>query len=147
MVLESKQIILHDLQKSRDFALSLARDIKVGSILLFNGELGSGKTFLCQEIIRYFCGASTNVTSPTFNILHTYDALYFTIYHFDLYRLHSTEEIYEIGLEDALQSDSIILIEWPSLAIPFLSSQYLTNIYLSVDENQTRICKVIREKI
>lgn len=108
------QQILKTEQDSVNFAYSLAKTLKAGDILLFNGNLGSGKTFICREIIKYFCGTGTNVTSPTFNLLQTYEAPNFVIYHYDLYRLKYAEEIYELGIEEALDNN-LCLIEWPEI--------------------------------
>ncbi|MDG1436913.1 MAG: tRNA (adenosine(37)-N6)-threonylcarbamoyltransferase complex ATPase subunit type 1 TsaE [Rickettsiaceae bacterium] len=112
--MQNKTYILEHEQDSRDFAKQLANTIKPGSILVFNGDLGAGKTFLCREIIKELCGSQTRIISPTFNLLQTYDYKDIVIYHFDLYRLKNPSEIYELGIEDAL-SGNICLIEWPDI--------------------------------
>lgn len=106
--------ILNNQQESIELAHNIAKNLLAGDILTFTGDLGSGKTFLCREIIKYCCGQDTNVISPTFNLLQTYKADNFTIYHFDLYRLKSLSETYELGIEEALQNN-ICLIEWPKI--------------------------------
>jgi tRNA threonylcarbamoyladenosine biosynthesis protein TsaE len=95
-------------------ARTMARNLKNGVILAFSGPLGSGKTFLCREIIKTLCGVDVNVTSPTFNLLQIYNAPLFDIYHFDLYRLKSPDEFYELGIEDAFNGH-VTLIEWPEI--------------------------------
>jgi len=106
--------ILENEQDSKELASKIANDIKPNDILTFSGDLGAGKTFLCREIIKNLCGQETKVISPTFNLLQTYDYKNCSIYHFDLYRLKHTSEIYELGIEEAF-SGHICLIEWPEL--------------------------------
>ena len=95
-------------------AREFASNIRPGDVLTFSGELGSGKSFFCREIIKYLCGEQTSVISPTFNLLQTYEYQSCAIYHFDLYRLKFPDEIYELGIEEAL-SGNICLIEWPEI--------------------------------
>ena len=71
---------LQTLEDSRKLAQSLAKDLSPGDVVTFQGNLGSGKTFLSREIIRYYCGADTVVASPTFNLLQIYKAKEFDIY-------------------------------------------------------------------
>ncbi len=134
-------MILHNKQETTSFARRLASSLKPGDIVLFTGSLGVGKTFLCGEIIRYFCGANTQVSSPTFNLLHTYKADTFLIYHYDFYRLQSISELEELGIEEALQQNAILLIEWPKIAYPFLPSTNI-KIHLELLEGEKRHCLI-----
>ena len=98
-------------------AKSLARLLKSGDTLLLFGDIGSGKTFfsrgLIQEMMKNQSVPIDEVPSPTFSIVQPYDALYPIVWHLDLYRLSHHDEIYELGLEEALEK-GICLIEWPS---------------------------------
>lgn len=89
----------------------LARIAKRGDTFALFGTLGMGKSVLARAFIQELSGA-TEVPSPTFTLLQSYEGSDFEIYHFDLYRLKSPEEIFEIGMEDALY-DGACLIEWP----------------------------------
>lgn len=111
-------MILSTAQDTINFARKLASTLKQEDIVALYGDLGSGKTLIAREIIKYFCGENTVVTSPTFNILQTYKAPGFTIYHYDLYRLKSFNEIQELGFDEAF--DNLCIIEWPGLIEPFL---------------------------
>ena len=112
-------IICESPEQTRRFAIDFASTLKAGDVVLFSGDLGSGKTFICSNVIKYFCSSDTYTCSPTFNILQTYSAKDFSIYHFDLYRLKHPSEIFELGIEEACDGN-ICLIEWPEIAIDFL---------------------------
>lgn len=119
MSLQEAEYILESETASKKLAQKIATFLKPGNIVTFSGTLGTGKTFFCREIIRSLCGKDTNVTSPTFNLLQIYSTDKFDIYHFDLYRLKSPEEVFELGIEEAF-AGHICLIEWPEIIESFL---------------------------
>lgn len=107
--------IINNKKESKQLAQYIAINLKPNDILVFSGDLGAGKTFFCQNIIKQLCGQKTNVTSPTFNLLQIYNYQpTCLIYHYDLYRLKYLEEIYELGIEEAF-TNNICLIEWPEI--------------------------------
>lgn len=89
----------------------LARFAHQGDAFALFGTLGMGKSVLARAFIQELTAAN-EVPSPTFTLLQSYEAPEFEIYHFDLYRLKSPEEIFEIGMEEALY-EGVSLIEWP----------------------------------
>ncbi|MBP5399857.1 MAG: tRNA (adenosine(37)-N6)-threonylcarbamoyltransferase complex ATPase subunit type 1 TsaE [Alphaproteobacteria bacterium] len=93
------------------FGQKLATFAKKGDVFALYGTLGMGKTVLSRAFIQKLCDTS-EVPSPTFTLLQIYNSPKFPIYHFDLYRLKSPEEIFEIGMEEAIY-DGVSLIEWP----------------------------------
>lgn len=94
-------------------AAALAPCLRAGDALLLDGPLGAGKTSFARALIRRLAGPGTEVPSPTFNLVLTYNLPGgVTLWHFDLYRINDPREIDELGLEDAL-ADGISLIEWP----------------------------------
>jgi tRNA threonylcarbamoyladenosine biosynthesis protein TsaE len=123
------QLIINNLNELEQFAVKLAEKLKPGVVLALEGDLGVGKTALSAFLIRHMTkDPSLDVTSPTFNIVHVYDNQYGPeIWHFDLYRLKSEDEIYELGMEQALENISII--EWPEVISDLLP---LTTIKLSM---------------
>ena len=95
------------------FAAELALFARPGMAILLKGDLGTGKSTFARAFIRALAGgAQFDVPSPTFTLVQTYDTPQGDLYHFDLYRLKTPEELYEIGWEEALHS-GIILVEWP----------------------------------
>lgn len=102
-------------------------------VLIFKGDLGAGKTTLIQELVRGL-GCHDKVNSPTFSIVNVYSG---PIYHFDLYRIKSIEELEEVGFFEYLDSGYHCLIEWPELIEDYLDLPYL-EINMSINENNTR---------
>ena len=85
-------------------------------------------------------GVLDDIPSPTFNLLFTYDTAIGTVWHFDLYRLNSAEEIHELGFEDAMV-DGISLIEWPDRLDVWLPARRV-EIYLVATRSET--CRQLR---
>jgi len=132
-----KEIHINNEDNSKELARKIARNMKAGTVIAFNGDLGAGKSCCCREIIKSLCGEDTKVISPTFNLLQTYETNDFTIYHYDLYRLEHISEIYELGIEDAL-SGNVILIEWPEIAMSLLPPDII-NIQIDIIDDQKRL--------
>ena len=122
-----------------NLAQKLAKNAKKGDIFTLEGNLGSGKTFFAQEFINFFSNKKIDVTSPTFNLLSVYELEKNNIYHFDLYRLKDEEELFNLGIEDAL-IDGITLIEWPELAKDFLKNPI--KIYIEIIQEEERLVKL-----
>jgi tRNA threonylcarbamoyladenosine biosynthesis protein TsaE len=102
---------------------AIAAIAEPGDVIALEGELGAGKTTLARAFIRA-CGIREEVPSPTFTLVQVYDAGATTIWHFDLYRLRSPAEAWELGIEDAF-NDGISLIEWPERLGPLLPARRL----------------------
>lgn len=94
------------------FAKECAANAKNGDIFTLQGTLGMGKSVFARAFIQFLVGENIDVPSPTFTLVQTYETVKGQIWHFDLYRIEKSEDIYEIGWEEAL-SDGIVLIEWP----------------------------------
>jgi tRNA threonylcarbamoyladenosine biosynthesis protein TsaE len=84
-------------------------------VVALTGELGAGKTTLARAICRGF-GVTGEVTSPTFTLVHCYQAPRAPVYHVDLYRLSGPSELTNIGWDDMLAEEALVLIEWPERA-------------------------------
>jgi tRNA threonylcarbamoyladenosine biosynthesis protein TsaE len=94
-----------------DFGAALARALEKGEAICLTGELGAGKSALARALIRTLSPAEGDVPSPTFTLVQFYQGPDFPVAHFDLYRLESPEEAFEIGLDEALK-DGAAVIEW-----------------------------------
>lgn len=81
------------------------------NILLLNGDLGAGKTTFTKFLLARL-GSSDEVSSPTYSIVNEYDTENGKVYHFDLYRMSSIEEVYDIGIEEYLYNGFLNIIEW-----------------------------------
>ena len=94
-------------------------------IILFNGEMGAGKTTLIKAICHEL-GCEDEVSSPTFSLVNHYvSPSAGDVFHFDCYRLKSTEEAMDIGFEEYLESGSYCLIEWPEIILKLISEPYV----------------------
>lgn len=94
-------------------------------VLLFDAAMGMGKTTLIKAIVKTL-GSNDTVSSPTFSLVNEYQADETIIYHFDLYRVETEEELYDFGIEDYLNRDAWLLIEWPEIITPLLLEDYQT---------------------
>ena len=101
------------------FAQKLAADSNNKDIFTLQGPLGAGKSVFARAFIQHLIDEKTDIPSPTFTLVQTYDSYKGPLWHFDLYRTQTPEEIYEIGWEEAL-SGGILLIEWPERLGPLL---------------------------
>lgn len=97
------------------FGEQLGRALRAPAIIGFSGDLGAGKTTLVQAICRGL-GAAVPATSPTYALVHRYDSRAGPVYHVDCYRLQSSKEARDLGLDEILGQRAILLIEWPEKA-------------------------------
>jgi len=92
-------------------------------ILLFYGEMGAGKTTLITALVEAL-GSEDKTSSPTFSLVNEYDSPREPIYHFDFYRIEDENEALDIGLEEYLNSNAWIFIEWPQKIGSFLEDDF-----------------------
>ena len=122
------------LEQTIALAKSISKALKPGDVIALQGDLGAGKTFLTKHIISTLLGKDTHVTSPTFQLLQIYQANGYDIYHYDLYRLKNRDEIFELGIEDAMNGRNICIIEWPEIVFDMLPKETLV-IELGFEDN------------
>lgn len=99
-------------QETADLATHIAEALSPGDCLLLEGPIGAGKTHFARHLIQSLLKFPEDVPSPTFTLVQTYDVPTGELWHADLYRLTSLEEIEELGLTEAFEN-SICLVEWP----------------------------------
>ncbi|MCB0754533.1 MAG: tRNA (adenosine(37)-N6)-threonylcarbamoyltransferase complex ATPase subunit type 1 TsaE [Flavobacteriales bacterium] len=120
----------------------LAEFIKENKIILFSGEMGAGKTTLIKEFCKYL-KVDDEVSSPTFSLVNEYKSSVGPVYHFDLYRIRSEEELYDIGYEDYFFSGYLCLVEWPEMAPGIIPENHIL-VKIQV-ENDQRIITVTHQ--
>lgn len=128
--------IEYSLNDVKTVANQILNSVKTKTIL-FNGEMGSGKTTLIKALVGQI-GSNDEISSPTFSIVNEYVADSDIIYHFDLYRINSLEEAYDFGIEDYLNTTHWKLIEWPDLIMYDLNEDFDV-IDLKIIDNNKRI--------
>jgi tRNA threonylcarbamoyladenosine biosynthesis protein TsaE len=103
----------HSAEQTTELGSKLAAELKPGSLVLLRGDLGAGKTTLVKGIAEGFRAAEAeSVTSPTFTLIHEYRGPEVTLYHIDLYRIDTERELDTLALDDLMDANSILLIEW-----------------------------------
>ena len=105
------QFITHSPEETRALGERLARVLGPGSVVAFTGDLGAGKTAFISGMARGL-GIEEWVTSPTFTIVNEYEGGRLPLFHFDMYRLGSSDELFHIGWEDYLSWGGICAVEW-----------------------------------
>lgn len=98
-------------ETTKQLAATLAPYLRAGDVIVLTGDLGAGKTQFVQGVAAGL-GVRDQVTSPTFNILLAYQAGALPLYHFDLYRLDSADQLEETGYYDTIDADGASFIEW-----------------------------------
>ncbi len=106
-------------------------------IILFEGEMGAGKTTLIKEMIQQM-GSDDETSSPTFSIVNEYETISGKVFHFDLYRIKSEEEAMDFGIEEYLDSGNYCFIEWPDKIENLISGPHHT-VKIIAQENQRTI--------
>ena len=89
----------------------LAKQLKPGTVLAYRGDLGAGKTAFTRGLARGL-GYTEPVTSPTYTIVNEYLGGRMPLFHFDMYRLSSADDLFDIGWEDYLERGGVCAVEW-----------------------------------
>ena len=130
----------YSLQNISEIAKEIIKSVKFKTIL-FNGEMGAGKTTLIKEITKQL-EVDDIVSSPTFSLVNEYQTKTgYKIYHFDFYRIESEEEVYDIGIEDYLYSNTWCFIEWGE-KIKNLLPLEIVSINISVISDNERLIEI-----
>lgn len=128
------------------FAKEFAQRLQPNDVVIIQGGLGVGKTHFTKGLAAYFDIKQEQVQSPTYAVVHEYVGQ-ITLYHFDLYRLKSPSELQEIGFEEYLYNEGICIIEWPDLALPYVSGDWwLVDIERSNNEPESRAIHVRKKQ-
>ena len=111
------------------------------TVFLFDAPMGSGKTTFIKSLSTYL-GVKSAMSSPSYSIVNEYHTNSdLKIFHFDLYRLKNSEELFDLGFEEYISNKNYVFIEWPQLAMIYISSYVLVKI--EVINNNRYLCAEI----
>ncbi|MCD8161061.1 MAG: tRNA (adenosine(37)-N6)-threonylcarbamoyltransferase complex ATPase subunit type 1 TsaE [Clostridiales bacterium] len=128
----------HSAAETEALGERLAPALDRGAVLAYTGDLGAGKTAFTRGVARGL-GVPGRVTSPTFTIVNEYEGGRLPLFHFDMYRLGSSEELYDIGWEDYLARGGVCAVEWSENVDDALEDCIRVDIRRGCDECSRRI--------
>lgn len=105
------EFVTNSERETEELGARLAERLEPGAVIAFTGDLGAGKTAFTRGLARGL-GISDRVTSPTFTIVNEYEGGRLPLFHFDMYRLGSSDELFDIGWEDYLVRGGVCAVEW-----------------------------------
>ena len=105
------ELLSHSPEDTEDIGTRLAEQLEPGAVVAFTGDLGAGKTAFTRGLARGL-GIPDRITSPTFTIVNEYEGGRLPLFHFDMYRLGSADELFDIGWEDYLRRGGVCAVEW-----------------------------------
>lgn len=109
-----REVIIKNEEDTRSFGLALGRSLKPNDIVALVGDLGTGKTTLTKYIASGL-GIKEMITSPTFTIVCEYHSGRLPLYHFDVYRIEDSEDMFEIGAEEYFDGGGVSIVEWADM--------------------------------
>lgn len=131
------ETITNNREETIAFAEELAKKIDCPKVIVLSGDLGAGKTTFSKGFAKGL-GIEETITSPTFTLLNEYTGEK-NLYHFDMYRLSSKEEAYELGFENYFEkNDGIILVEWAENVAGLFNPPYLKISITKLDEDKRK---------
>ena len=105
------QYISHSPLETETIGAALGKIIPAGTVIAYRGDLGAGKTAFTRGLARGL-GCTEIVTSPTYTIVNEYLGGRIPLFHFDMYRLRSSDDLFDIGWEDYLDRGGVCAVEW-----------------------------------
>ncbi len=134
-----KEIISLSAQQTWEIARSIGEKLRQGDVLALSGELGSGKTCFTGGLARGLgVDEKYQITSPTFTLINEYPARH-RLYHFDVYRIKDYDEFEDLGYEEYLGSEGVVVIEWAEKIAKRLPVNTLWITFEYLDENDRKI--------
>ena len=131
------EYITHSPEETEKLGAALGRALMPGTVIAYSGDLGAGKTAFTRGIARGL-GITEPVTSPTYTIVNEYDTGRLPLFHFDMYRLHSADDLWDIGWEDYLERNGICAVEWSENVADALENPLFVHIE-KLDDTSRRI--------
>ncbi len=121
------EFITHSPRETEAVGVALGAILQPGTVIAYLGDLGAGKTAFTRGLARGL-GASDLVTSPTYTIVNEYLSGRLPLFHFDMYRLASADELWDIGWEDYLDRGGVCAVEWSENVAEALEAAITVNI-------------------
>ena len=131
------QITTHSADETQALGQALARRLAPGDVIAYFGDLGAGKTAFTRGLAQGL-GITDPVTSPTYTIVNEYLSGRIPLFHFDMYRLSSSDELFDIGWEDYLSRGGVCAVEWSENVEDALQDAIRVTIEKDADEHDTR---------
>lgn len=132
------EILSYSTEQTEEIGISIGKSLKPCDIIALTGDLGAGKTAFSRGVCKGI-GFNGRVTSPTFAIVNEYYCQDIVIYHFDMYRITNGDDLYEIGFDDYLKSNGILIIEWSENITEFLPDNIIKINIQNIDENTRKL--------
>ena len=122
-------------QQTEELGAALGKILSKGSIIAYRGDLGAGKTAFTRGLARGL-GCTDMVTSPTYTIVNEYLSGRLPLFHFDMYRLHSSDDLWDIGWEDYLERGGVCAVEWSENVMDALENPITVRLEKTGDEER-----------
>ena len=123
-------------RQTEEVGEKLAKALKPGAVIAYKGDLGAGKTAFTRGLARGL-GAAEQVTSPTYTIVNEYLSGRMPLFHFDMYRLSCSDDLFDIGWEDYLERNGVCAVEWSENVADALEDPIVVEISKTGDESRT----------
>ena len=130
---------LKSLQKTEFVARKMSQHLFQGAILLFWGDMGSGKTTFIKSLCSGLGVLPEKVTSPTYTLVNIYKFNWY-IFHVDLFRLTDPEQLYDMDRVDLIADQGITMVEWPHMLQNYLTDEPVLNLrFITISEHQRQL--------
>lgn len=128
---------VHGEKETRGLAARLAELLRPGDVILLEGELGTGKTVFVRGLAEAL-GVRERVLSPTFTLAREYRGR-LALYHLDAYRLEGPMDLYDLGVEEVLEGEGVLIVEWGDRVRDFFREGYLRVVMSYGDDEEERV--------
>ncbi len=126
----------HSPEETEQIGAFLAQKLTPGAVIAFEGDLGAGKTAFTRGLARGL-GCTEQVTSPTYTIVNEYISGKMPLFHFDMYRLRSADDLFDIGWEDYLERGGVCAVEWSENVAEAMESPIRVSICKTGENSRT----------
>lgn len=142
MGVQEQIVYIKNEHDTEEFGMKLASSLEPGDIVALIGDLGTGKTTLTKYIAKGL-GVTENIDSPTFNIVKEHKSGIIPLFHFDVYRLSSGDELLDIGADEYFYSDGVCIIEWADIVADVVPEKAKVILIEYVEKQGERIYRCI----